>query len=324
MLGRKPSEVLHVVVLLVTVGAAACAPPIRSTATTPLTPDELARFWEDVDPSRRDLLYGIGGPKLVPDPDAEYEIIDRDLRGYSTTFDVRDPSGRTWSVKIGPEAQSEVTASRIVWAMGYPQLPSYYLPRWRYTWPDRKQDGSEGPARFRPKTEAFETEGIWSWHRNPFVGTRPYRGLLVLMMILNSTDLKDDNNALVRRRHDGRTSTTYVVKDLGATFGDTGIHNPVRNDVAAFEKHAFLRGVGDDGRVRFAFKGGHRELIRDIHPADVRWMCARLSRLTDAQWDAAFRAAGQPPDVAARFVARLRQKIQEGLALARADQESEP
>jgi hypothetical protein len=312
-----------VFVLVLTAGVAACAPPIRSTATHPLTAEELARFWEDVDPAGRDLFYGIGGSKLVPDPDAEYEIIERDLRGYSTTFDVKDRSGREWSVKIGPEAQSEVTASRIVWAAGYPQLPSYYLPRWRYTWPDRKQEGSEGPARFRPKVDAFDSQGVWSWHQNPYVGTRPYRGLLVLMMILNSTDLKDDNNALVLRKHDGRTSTTYVVKDLGATFGDTGIHNPARNDVEAFEKHAFLRGVGGDGHVQFAFKGRHGELLRDIRPADVRWMCSRLSRLSDKQWDAAFRAAGQPPEVTARFIARLRAKIQEGLALPRESGESE-
>ena len=85
----------------------------------------------------------------------------------------RDPKGRRWSVKIGPEAQSEVAASRIVWAVGYPQLPSYYLPRWRWRWPDREQQGSEGPARFRPRVDRFDTDGTWSWHQNPFVGSQP-------------------------------------------------------------------------------------------------------------------------------------------------------
>jgi hypothetical protein len=237
---------------------------------------------------------------------------------------VKDPAGRRWSVKIGPEAQSEVTASRIVWALGYPQLPSYYLPRWRWQWPERKQQGSEGPARFRPKVAAFDQDGTWAWHQNPFVGSRPYRGLLVLMMVLNSTDLKDDNNALVRDRRAGHHATTYVVKDLGATFGDTGSHNPARNDVAAFEKHPFLRGTTGDGRVRFAFRGRHGELLHDIRPADVAWTCERLAKLTDTQWEAAFRAAGQPPDVAARFIARMRQKIDEGLALARGARETRP
>jgi len=293
-----------------------CAPPIKSTATHPIKPDELAAFWAPVEPRSRNLFHGVGGPDLAPDGDVEYEILQRDLAGYSTTFDVRDPAGRKWSVKIGPEAQSEVAASRIVWAMGYPQVPSYYLPRWRWRWPDRDQHGSEGPARFRPKVDAFDTKGTWSWHQNPFVGTQPYRGLLVLMMVLNSTDLKDDNNAMVEDRTHSHRAPVYVVKDLGATFGETGSHNPRRNDPDAFEREPFLRGVTGDGRVRFAFRGAHRELLHEIRAADVAWTCRRLARLTDEQWHDAFKAAGQPPDVAERFIARVRQKIDEGLALA--------
>lgn len=275
----------------------------------------MAWFWEDVDPTTRDLFHGVGGAALMPDPDAEYEIIETDRRGYSTTYDVRDPAGREWSVKIGDEAQSEVSASRIVWAVGYRQLPSYHLPRWK--WRERDRTGTYGSARFRPKVAAYDVDGSWSWHRNPYVGTPAYRGLLVLMMVLNSTDLKDANNALVRpggRREPTRVRY-YVVKDLGATFGETGIHNPARNDVEAFEEHPFLRGVADDGHVRFVFRGGHRELIRDLRVADVRWLCARLGRLTDRQWGDVFRAAGQTPDVASRFVAKLKEKIREGRAL---------
>ena len=297
--------------------ALGCAPPIRSTAIHPPAPAELSAFWEAVDPATRDLRWGVGGRALAPDPDAEYEILERDLRGFSTTFEVRDPAGRRWSVKIGPEAQSEVTASRVVWAVGYRQVPAYYLPRWRWRWTERSQQGSEGPARFRPKVDAFDVDGTWSWHQNPFVGTRSYRGLLALMMILNSTDLKDDNNALVRDRRGRGNRVSYVVKDLGATFGTTGSHNPARNDVDEFERHAFVRGVTREGRVRFAFRGLHRELLADITPADVAWTCERLARLTDEQWQDAFRAAGQPPEIAARFIARLRAKIDEGLALRR-------
>jgi hypothetical protein len=304
------------VITAIAATAVGCAPPIRSTATHPPTPIELSALWEDVDPASRDLFHGVGGRGLAPDTEDEYEILERDLRGYSTTFDVRDPSGREWSVKIGPEAQSEVTASRLVWAVGFAQLPSYYVPRWRWRWPARTQEGTEGPGRFRPKVDAFDAEGEWSWHQNPFVGTRPYKGLLVLMAILNSTDLKDENNALVYDRRSSRTRVRYVVKDLGATFGTTGSHNPARNDVDEFERHPFLRGTTDDGRVRFAFRGRHRELFDDLTPDDVRWTCARLARLTDAQWRDAFRAADQSPEVTARFVARLKQKVREGLALA--------
>ena len=75
--------------------------------------------------------------------------------------------------------------------------------------------------------------------------------------------------------------------------------------------------MSGDGHAEFAFRGGHRELLHGITREDVGWMCERLARLTDRQWEEAFAAAGQPPDVAARFIAKLHQKIDEGRAFAR-------
>jgi hypothetical protein len=40
-----------------------------------------------------------------------------------------------------------------------------------------------------------------------------------------------------------------------------------------------------------------------------------MSRLSDEQWNAAFGAGGYPPDQAARYIAKLKSKIAEGLAL---------
>ena len=50
-------------------------------------------------------------------------------------------------------------------------------------------------------------------------------------------------------------------------------------------------------------------------PADVSWICQLLHSLTDAQWRDAFRAGGFPAPVAERFIRRMKQKIDEGLAL---------
>jgi hypothetical protein len=49
---------------------------------------------------------------------------------------------------------------------------------------------------------------------------------------------------------------------------------------------------------------------------DVVWVCRRLDRLRDAQWRDAFRAAGYPDATAARFIARLKHKVREGMSLA--------
>ena len=87
-----------------------------------------------------------------------------------------------------------------------------------------------------------------------------------------------------------------------------------RGDVDVFEKTPFITGVVN-GRVTFDWRGRHDALINDITPADVRWICARLQRLSDAQWRDAFRAGGYTPEDTARFIRRLKQKIAEGLAL---------
>ena len=290
-----------------------CAPALRSTATGPLAPRQMAEFWEDVDPRSRDLLHGVAGPHVQPNPDAVYTVKATDTMGFSVTYDVEDDSGVEWSVKTGAEAQSEVTSSRLVWAMGYQQPPNAYLPRWN--WRQGEARRLENGGRFRPKLPTLTNAGLWSWHENPFVGTQAYRGLLVLMVILNSTDLKDDNNTIYERREGDRVAGRwYVVKDLGATLGTTGRVDPKRNDIDAFEPHGFITGVRG-GHVTFEFRGRHQELLRSITPDDVVWMCNRLARLTPAQWHDAFRAGGYDDAVSARFIRRIQEKIADGQAL---------
>jgi hypothetical protein len=307
--------VMSAIVAGLTAWSAGCAPAIRSTATGPLAPRQMAEFWEDVDPRSRDLLHGVAGVKAQPDPDAVYTVKATDTSGFSITYDVADPSGVEWSVKVGDEAQSEVTSSRIVWAMGYPQPPNAYLARWNWREGDARRLENEG--RFRPKLPTLNNVGTWAWHRNPFVGTQAFRGLLVLMVILNSTDLKDDNNVIYERRdHDRIEGRWYVVKDLGATLGTTGRLDPKRNDIDAFEPHGFITGVRG-GRVTFEFRGRHKELLAAITPDDVVWMCNRLARLTPAQWGDAFRAGGYDEPVAERYIRRIQQKIADGQALRR-------
>jgi hypothetical protein len=296
--------------LLIAAAGIACAPPdIRQTQ-----PDSRIRaeMWNE--PGRpRELFYGTGGRELAPPAQATFVVDKRDPSGFSTTLDLTDPSGREWSAKLGPEAQSEVVSSRIVWALGYHQPPSYFVASFRVK--EGAGEGQEGPARFRPKTKWIDSRETWSWHRNPFVGTQAYRGLLVLMMVLNSTDLKDDNNQTYLVARNGRRPVLwYTVKDLGASLGTTGKLYPERNDVVEFEKHGFIE-RSSGGSVTFAFAGRHQELLKSLTAADVRWTCRRLARLTDRQWHDAFRAGGYPEETRRRYVAKIKAKIAEGLAL---------
>jgi hypothetical protein len=313
------SRVGKAVTVFLLVGSWACVPvpAVQTTADGPLSLAELSAFWQDVDPRSRDLRHGVGGEQVHPDPEALFDAIGKDTGGFSVSYDVKDPAGVEWSVKVGEEAQSEVTSSRLVWAMGYHQPPVSYLARWRLREGDQGAVRTVDGGRFRPKLPTFDNADIWSWYQNPFVDTQAYRGLLVLMMLLNSTDLKDDNNALYERRDGERlVARWYVVKDLGASLGTTGRLYPKRNDVGEFERHGFIEKV-ENGRVRFAYRGRHQQLLRNITPADVVWMCERLRRLTDEQWRDAFRAGGYDEPTTARYIRVFERKIAEGLALGK-------
>jgi hypothetical protein len=71
--------------------------------------------------------------------------------------------------------------------------------------------------------------------------------------------------------------------------------------------------------VQFHYRGAWREPHLDdrVSVAYVRWICERLARLSDRQWRDAFRAGGYSPEVANRYIARMHEKIEEGLRLAR-------
>ncbi|MGH9195055.1 MAG: hypothetical protein ACRD1T_04865, partial [Acidimicrobiia bacterium] len=158
----------------------ACAPTIRATRSAPIGPTQLAELWTAPTNQRaRNLFFGVGGQELAPTPGAQFTFLAKDTTGYSPGYDVKDMRGMEWSVKFGPEAPAEVVASRLIWAVGYHQPPTYFVPKW--TLVGGETPGPQPVARFRPKLPWQEKVGEWSWHQNPFVGTVPYRGLIVLM-----------------------------------------------------------------------------------------------------------------------------------------------
>jgi hypothetical protein len=296
---------------MVTLAAGACALHARPA----VAPSKMAELWQQpTDIERRDLRYGYGGAPLAPDPRDRYELLDLDEKGFSRGYDVRDSRGRLWSVKLGPEARTEVVVSRLVWAAGYRQPAIHYLPRW--TLSNKGKLTTEGPARFR--LEQFEKTGEWSWRENPFIGTRPFAGLFALMVMVNNWDVKTSQNAIYRISENGDAPRQwYVVKDLGASLGKTNwFLAGNRDDVDAFEKEPFIHSV-EGNRVRFHYKGAWLEpqLPKSITPGDVVWTCELLSQLSSRQWLDAFRAGGYPDGEAHRYIRRLRQKIDDGLRL---------
>jgi hypothetical protein len=273
----------------------------------------------------QDLFYGPWGVERAPDPDAIYTFVKDKQGGVNPGMTVRDPDGREWKVKQPAmdgrlaEGPIEVVLSRVLSGVGYRQPPVYYLRA--FTVKQGKEIRRVPGGRFRLVDATLKDRGEWAWHRNPFVGTRPYQGLLVILLLLNSSDLKNSNNTLYefRPRDGAPPERWYVVRDLGTALGGTGRITPQRGNIGLFERDPFVEGV-DDGFVTFHYHGWHQELIdRRITPGDVRWACDLLSGLSETQWREAFQAGGFEPALAARFIRRIEARIAEGLTLAPGD-----
>jgi hypothetical protein len=279
-------------------------PPVAG----PVSIDEL---WQDPgDIAARDLRWGAGGQAGVPSSSADYQFKAIDSTGYSTGYDVVDPQGREWDVKIGDEAQTEVVASRLLWAVGFHQPVVHYLPDWKLT---------NGPVpvpqagRFRLGSD-HDSVGDWSWTENPFKGSRELKGLVVANLLINNWDLKPSNNKILTVAAPGGPRRWFVVQDVGASFGKTGWPVGNRNSVEDYESQGFIVGV-ENGRVQFDYQARHKDLLEDITPADVVWISRLFARITDDQLAAAFGAAAMPGDVSERYIRKLKSKIQEGLSL---------
>jgi hypothetical protein len=296
-----------------------CSPPVRPSVSADQAKRLMPQFWEQ--PSNlatHDMVYGPWGREHAPRRSDVYTFEHTKKHGVNPGMTVKDSEGREWSVKQGEEAHVEVLLSRILTAVGYHQPPVYFLE----TFTLNNADGAheEDGGRFRLKTPQLEDLGEWSWQRNPFVGTRPYNGLLSILMLFASSDLKNNNNTLYRYQPAAggdHPQVWYVVRDLGTSLGETAHIAPRRNDPQAFARQPFVTTV-DDGYVAFGYSGWHKELVTHrITAADVTWACRLLSNLSDAQWAEAFRGAGYDAEIGKQFMPTLKSRIDAGLALGK-------
>jgi hypothetical protein len=311
MLGR--TLVLGILPVVLAVNASLPAPAAQSTARPASAP--LSAWWElPANLPGLDLFNGPWSPSHAPDPDAVYTYVRSKQGGTNPGVVVQDPLGRVWHVKQSPHTEQgsegpvEVTLSRVLSAIGYHQPPVYYLPTFLLR--DSSGTHRKPGGRFRLDEPTMQSRGEWSWQQNPFVGTRPYQGLLVVLLTFNSADLKNSNNTVYEVRDSAnRVGLWYVVRDLGSALGESRHLTPTRNDPDLFEREKFITGV-EGGFVTFSYHGKHKELLRDrITPADAGWASALLSRLSDRQWNDAFRAGGYTPAVAGRFIRKLHANI---------------
>jgi hypothetical protein len=285
---------------------------------------DIAELWQEpTDLLERDLLNGPGGSALAPPENGSFEFVAFKTTGTNPGYDVKDASGRLWSVKLGIEAQSEVTASRILWAMGYAQPASYFVRQFTLTGVDA---GVKPHARFRTDLAQWRAAGEWSWYDNPYVSTQPFRGLIVAQLVLNNWDLKSSNNRIYEATEAAAIPRRqYMVRDVGSSLGHSkqfrlfamlgtrGIQGS-KNDLVDFEQQGFIEKVTGN-RVEFDYRGMNQALVDTVTVPDVIWACEQLAKLPDGHWQAAFKAGWYPQPEADRYIRKIKEKIAQGLAL---------
>lgn len=262
-----------------------------------------------------DMYWGAGGNDGRPK--APYTFESEDLGGTNPKFDARDANGTKWRVKEGEEAQPEVVASRLLWAMGYYVNEDYVIPGGTVANVKMKRGSStlkQGilmNARFARKPSGQKKIGIWEWKTSPFYGTREFNGLRVMMAVMNNWDLKDVNNAVFMDKK--RNQQIFLVSDIGATFGSNGVSwskSRSKGNIDSFKSSGFIQSATSSTvsfstpkkptgillatlgatAKSFAMRKDLDWIGNDIPIQDARWIGGLLSQLSHKQLQDAFRA----------------------------------
>ena len=290
---------------------------------------------------QRNLFSGPGGEQ--DSPQTSFTFVKEDLDGTSPKLIVLDQDGVKWKAKLGPEAQPETVATRLVWAVGYWADEDYFLPLLHVEgMPAHLHRGQNwiGPkgtirdVRLERYLKDEKKVGNWKWRSNPFSGTRELNGLRVIMALINNWDVKNDNNAIYDETASDASKNghrlVYSVSDLGASFGSGGRGWTLaksRNNLKAYGRSKFVRKVGPqyvDFNVPttppFLFFFNLPEFIlqrqmgwvcKHIPRADARWIGNLLAQLSPDQVRAAFRAAGYTPEEVEDFTKIVKGRIAE-------------
>ena len=288
-------------------------------------------LWRSPDDIRlRNLLYGEGGKEHEPRVSSNCR---RGFRGVKPKFKIEDEQGVRWKVKLGKEAQPEVSATRLLWAVGYFTDEDYYLPELQVQGMKKLKrgqnlvsaDGKIRGARLERHRPGEKKIADWSWFKNPFVGTKELNGLKVMMALINNTDLKKENNSIYDEEG---LEHRYVVTDLGASFGKTGsifsqsIGNSNDYVDSKFIKQVKFQQVDFVMHNRppfiFAFdipyyvnRTRMQKVVKHVACKDAKWIGQLLSQLSDQQIGDAFRAGGFTPEDIARYTIVIHKRIEE-------------
>ncbi|HLM02373.1 MAG TPA: hypothetical protein VK400_15080 [Pyrinomonadaceae bacterium] len=299
--GRFVKPTIYLIVFLLAFSAIVASAQEQekdSKKEQPSAPISKIVMWETVNIAERDLFAGPGGDAMRPDL-SSITFIKEEKKGHNKKYRIKDGAGRTWVAKFGREAQPETAAVRIMWALGYKTEVNYLVPT--LTIPGK---GTFKNVRLEARPEEIDRLDEWKWKDNPFVGTKEFQGLKLMMVFFNNWDIVDVQNKILQvEGASGAKELHYIISDLGATFGKLGNNNfPIvyrigrkTNNPTRYIDSGFIDDV-EDGKLHLAYKGKNRGLFEDITVEEARWLADLLNQLSDKQIEDAFRAANYSPE----------------------------
>jgi len=288
-----------------------------------------AALWRGRDIASLNLVYGPGGK--AHQPSGAFTFVKEDKEGTAPKFEVVDQSGVRWKAKLGEETKSETAASRLIWAAGYFTDEDYYLPTLRIRRMAKLSRGhqfvSEGGVvrgvRLERSVKGQKKGANWSWFKNPFVGTKEFDGLRIMMSLINNWDLKEVNNAVYGEKGQG---PRYVVSDLGASFGETG--NSITRSKSNLDDYAGTQFIQKTTSEHVDFFLSSRpffptvvdvpnyltrtkmqDVAKHIPRTHAKWLGRLLGQLSAGQIRDCFRAAGYSREEVEGFAKVVQERI---------------
>ncbi len=274
-------------------------------------PTGKAVMWESVNIVEQDLLLGPGGEAMRPNL-SKITFIKEEKKGSNKKYRIKDGSGKIWVAKLGREAQPETAAVRLLWALGYKTEVNYLVPT--ITIPGK---GTFKNVRLEARPAEIERLDEWKWKDNPFIRTKEFQGLKMMMVFFNNWDIVDVQNKILFVDGASGKELHYIISDLGATFGKLGNNNfPIiyrvgrsTNNPSKYIDSDFIKGV-ENKEIDLAYKGKNLGLFKGITVQEARWLADLLLQLSDTQIEDAFRAA----NYSAEDVNTLKQAVKNRIA----------
>ena len=323
---RIPVSAVLVAVLL-------CLSPAALISASSATLGKPAVWSDPGDIRSKDLFYGPGGQEHRPVLPVKF--VKEDSSGHNSKFDVEDSNGTKWKAKLGIEAQPEVVATRLLWAIGYFTNENHFVSDLTVKDLPEHLHRGEGHVIAPNHVEKVRLQrhlkgknsGQWNWRHNPLVGSREYNGLRVMMALIADWDLKDENNAIYDEK-DG--TQRYLVTDVGTAFGASGdrwTEAQSKNNLRAYQSSKFITKLTPK-YVNFSFPRVppflyvfdlphfvHQVSLRwvgnQVPREDAKWVGSLLAQLSDKQIEDAFRAGGYSPEQVEAYRKAVQKRIAE-------------